>query len=486
MGLSEIGAGYQRLIEYFVPDSVRSDREAANQARMFLISHTMGPILGNSVVLALMFVDPTPSFDILILSLSVTGFWVFPFLLRRGVDYDKLVITSVMNLNFCIFWSCYFNGGVLSPTLPWVLIIPILSFFYIGGITHLQGKLMAIFAASFALFLGAYYGFNPAPNDVPEVAMVSLGVVSTTAALCYVATMAIYYARIFDAGVELESDVRRRRQAADELRHAILAADEAGLLKAEYLARMSHELRTPLNAVIGYSQILKEEAVDSNNQHMKEDVERIDAAGKYLLRLINVILDLSKIEAGRMQFKVESTDLREIVEDAFAATRPAMLEAGNSVELQLQTSLAAVESDKLRLQQILTAILENPPIHAVGSHVVVTCAQSTTMEGYMISISDNGPGIAPERLKTIFETLTEERDASVSKYGGTGLSLSVMHKLANAIGCQLSAENLPEGGALLTLSVPRRWKPLMASASPPQDSRNADKASCWEGRPRPL
>ena len=256
--LNGLAARYQRLIDYFVPKSMLHDREASNQARMFLISHTMGPVLGNSVPIALYFVDPTPGLNILVLALSITAFWIFPFLLRRGVNYDKLVIASVANLNFCIFWSCYFNDGVLSPTLPWVLIIPILSFFYIGGNTRLQASLMGIFAGSFALFLVLYYSTNPPSNDIPTIALIILGVVSTVAALCYVATMAIYYARIFDAGVELENEVRQRRRATDELRAAVVAADRISLHKAEFLARMSHELRTPLNAVIGYSRLIHE------------------------------------------------------------------------------------------------------------------------------------------------------------------------------------------------------------------------------------
>ena len=131
--IKTIAQKYQALIDHFVPHYMKADRDAWNQARMFLISHTMGPIIGNSVPLAFYIFDPTPHFDILILSLSITAFWIFPFLLRAGVRYDLLVITSVMNLNFAIFWSCYWNGAVSSPTLPWVLTIPIISFFYIGG-----------------------------------------------------------------------------------------------------------------------------------------------------------------------------------------------------------------------------------------------------------------------------------------------------------------------------------------------------------------
>ena len=252
------------------------------------------------------------------MSLSITAFWIFPFLLRAGVRYDLLVISSVINLNFAILWSCYYNGGITSPTLAWLLIIPILSLFYIGGERRLQVHLLSLFALSFVIFLGAYGFFDPPLNDIPDIAMQALGLVSTSAALAYVATMAIYYARIFDAGVELESEVQRRREAMHELREAVATADRAGLMKAEFLARMSHELRTPLNAVIGYSQILKEDALEVGGPQMDEDVDRIHDAGQYLLRLINMILDLSKIEAGRMQFDVKAHSLPELIQTAIA------------------------------------------------------------------------------------------------------------------------------------------------------------------------
>lgn len=463
-------ARYQRLIDHFVPDAIRGDREASNQARMFLISHTMGPILGNSIPALLLLIDPTPGLDIAVVVLSVTAFWVFPFLLRRGVDYNTLVITSVLNLNFCIFWTCYFNGGVLSPTMPWVLLIPILSFFYIGGNSRLQGKLMSVFVGAFAAFLVLYYATTPPTNDIPQDALIALGVVSIIAALCYIGTMAIYYARIFDAGLELENEVRRRRQATDKLRAAIVAADEAGLHKAEFLARMSHELRTPLNAVIGYSQILKEDALESEDLQMRDDVERIHDAGQYLMRLINIVLDLSKIEAGRMQFTVDTHQLTDILHEATSQVRQAMREAGNTLELFIETRECEVATDNQRLLQILGAILDNVPVHAPRAHVELRCrAASIDQPGdaYEISVRDNGDGIPPERLATLFESLVDQRDAAASKYGGTGLNLTVVHKLAHAIGCDLSVDSAVGKGTCFTILVPRAWTPqVMVRAIP--------------------
>ena len=474
--LNGLAARYQRLIDYFVPKSMLHDREASNQARMFLISHTMGPVLGNSVPIALYFVDPTPGLNILVLALSITAFWIFPFLLRRGVNYDKLVIASVANLNFCIFWSCYFNDGVLSPTLPWVLIIPILSFFYIGGNTRLQASLMGIFAGSFALFLLLYYSTNPPSNDIPTIALIILGVVSTVAALCYVATMAIYYARIFDAGVELENEVRQRRRATDELRAAVVAADRISLHKAEFLARMSHELRTPLNAVIGYSRLIHEEATEIADTRMRQDVDRIHDAAQYLMRLINIILDLSKIEAGLMQFTVEKTNIAEIVNEAADRVRDDMRENGNTMELSVESEDRSIETDKQRLLQVLSAILDNIPVHAPGAHaeIRVEAVDHDGSSGFQLRIKDNGGGIHPDRLATIFEALADQRDASASRYGGTGLNLTIINKLARSMGCTISVESEIGRGTRFTIFLPRSWSPMaVAPVLPPQAAEAA-------------
>ncbi len=458
--LDVLAKQYLKVADFFIPKEISADREAVNRARMFLISHTIGPILGNSVPLALYLLDPTPGIDIFWLAVSITGFWIWPFLLRAGFSFDKLVITSVINLNFAIFWSCYFNGGVSSPTLPWVLIIPILSFFYIGGEQRLQTTLLSIFGASFLIYTAAYFYFAPPMNDIPEYAMMSLGIVSTAATLAYVATMALYYSRIFDAGVELENEVRRRRVVAQELKNAVVVADRNGQMKAEFLARMSHELRTPLNAVIGYSLILKEGAEEANDGQMRKDVEKIHDAGQYLLRLINMILDLSKIEAGKMQFNVNKKLLTDIIHSATEGVRHQIESNGVQLAVTIAPEVEETETDSERLAQILNAILHNACEHTRKGAINVCCQlNSSGLEDavYSISISDTGSGIPPDTLNTLFQTLTDSRDASASKYGGTGLNLTVTNKLAVAMGCTIDVESTVGKGSNFTVHVPRAW-----------------------------
>jgi signal transduction histidine kinase len=457
-GVGRAAAQYMRLIEYFIPEKMKADREAANQARMFLISHSMGPILGNAVPLAVLLFNPTIRLDAVVLAVSITMFWVFPFLLKWGANYETLVLTSVVNLNFCILWSCYFYGGVSSPTLPWLLIIPILSLFYVGGHQRLQPHLLAISACAFALFLVLYNKFPPPPIDMPAFAVHGLGIVSTTAALCYVATMAIYYARIFDAGIELETEVRRRRATMDELRKAVALADRAGSAKAEFLARMSHELRTPLNAVIGYSQILREDAIESGDQLMKEDLDRIHDAGQYLLRLVNMILDLSKLEAGRMRFDVRPQPIADLVQAAVAAKRPIIEARGNSIDTAFDPNLVEVEVDAGRLKQILEAVIENAAQHTADNKITVTVKAGEVGDDRMFSItvSDHGAGIDPAVLPTLFETFTATRDASNGRYGGTGINLTVVHRLCHAMGGTIDVESTLGEGSSFRIILPAR------------------------------
>lgn len=452
--LGRAAARYMQFLEYFIPEDIKKDREAGNQARMFLISHSMGPILGNAVPITVLLFNPTLRLDAIVLFLAITAFWIFPFLLKRGFNYERLVLVSVVNLNFCILWSCYFYGGVASPTLPWLLTIPILSLFYIGGQRKLQPHLLAIAACSFVLFLVVYNVVPPPAINMPTFAVYALGVVSTTAALCYVATMAIYYARIFDAGLALEEEVRKRRETTDELRREVANADRAGSAKSEFLARMSHELRSPLNAIIGYSQIVREDAHDSGDAALLEDIDRISGAGQYLLRLVDMILDLSKLEAGRMRFNVQPHSLGRLVEQAMSRKRELIEAGGNAVALDFAPGMPNVSVDASRFCQMLDAIIENAAEHTRGGTITIRSFLSAADQTFSVTVSDTGDGIDKDTLAALFETFTTRREAGAGRFGGTGLNMSVVYRLCRAMGGNLSVQSEPGRGSSFTITMP--------------------------------
>src|SRR5882724_6337119 len=206
--LSRMIVALDRLVNYFIPPQIAVDRDGRNRAHVFLVSHILGPFIGNVVPISIFVLDPSPGYDVAVLAISITSFWIFPFVLRAGAPYNPLALVSIENLIFCILWSCYFYGGVTSPTLAWVLVIPLLAFFYLGSSTRLRLIFQAMFVVNVAIFgLFYFFGFH-VNNSLPVAAMQGLGLVSTTAAAIYVAMMALYYAKIQASHSEIESEMR--------------------------------------------------------------------------------------------------------------------------------------------------------------------------------------------------------------------------------------------------------------------------------------
>ena len=323
-----------RFVDWFIPLELARNAETRKQARMFLISHILGPFIGNVVPAALYVLDPAPGFDVAILAFSITAFWLFPFTLKATGRYTLLALLSIQNLIFCILWSCFFYGGVSSPTLPWVLTIPLLACFYLGSSPALRRTVPILFAANLAAYFGLQVLGLSATTAMPAAALQGLGIVSTSAAALYVAMMASYYAKVLASGVELEAAARRHLATAVELRRAAAEAERADAAKAEFLAKMSHELRTPLNAVIGYSQILLEDAEAERDAATVDDLNKIHGAGQHLLKIVNAVLDLSKIEAGKMDLFVETVDFAALVRSAAERCRKRAADNGTGLRLE--------------------------------------------------------------------------------------------------------------------------------------------------------
>jgi signal transduction histidine kinase len=464
-----------RLIDWFIPADLAGDREMRKQARMFLISHLLGPFIGSAVPAALYVLDPTPGYEVAVLAASIAAFWVFPFVLRATGRYNLLVLLSVQNLNFCILWSCYFYGGVSSPTLPWVLTIPLLSFFYVGASPFLRLAVLALFAADFAAFGLLSLFAHPVWNDMPAPSLQGIGIVSTAAASLYVTMMAFYYAKILASGVELESEVRGHLATAAELRGAAAEAERAGAAKAEFLAKMSHELRTPLNAVIGYSELLLEDAVEEGDEASISDLEKIRGAGRHLLRLVNEVLDLSKIEAGKMELFVEPAEIAPLLKDTVESCRAVAEKNGNRLSIEIADDLGTILCDTRKVHQAITHIVENAAKFTENGRIVVAAERRPTASGgdIVVTVQDTGIGIAPSVIPTLFEKFSVAEDSSASKYGGTGLGLALSQKLCRLMGGEVSAHSELGVGSCFTIRIPTF--PVTSGATSPAEAQ-ADPA----------
>jgi signal transduction histidine kinase len=476
------------FVDWFIPANLVNDIDMRKQARIFLYSHLFGPFLGNTVPFALYCFDPKPGLQIAVLAAAITGFWIFPFLLRAFGHYYLLATISVENLIFCILWSCYFYGGVTSPTLPWVLTIPLLALFYVGSSPRMRLVVLALFAVNLAGFLYLYTVVGHPVSSMPVGAMQSLGMVSTVATSLYVAMMALFYANALAAQVELGVEMREHMAKATELRIAVKEAERAGAAKSDFLAKFSHELRTPLNAVIGYSEMLLEDMNPASQAEAIADVRKIHAAGHFLLKLVNEILDLSKIEAGKMEVNLEPVDLQALVERVGERHRPLARENGLDLMVSCDLRLGTTKTDPAKLEGALGQLIDNAIKFTREGRITLTAARAAGQNGEeaVISVRDTGIGIAPERFGAIFEQFDLSADTSASKYGGTGLGLALSKKVSMLLGGDLSFESKLNAGSCFSINIPLVAVDASAGAENQDVAEALSEAEAFHRRLRPL
>ena len=255
---------------------------------------------------------------------------------------------------------------------------------------------------------------------------------------------------------ELEEEVFQRKQAQEELLNAKHAAEEANRAKSTFLANMSHELRTPLNAIIGYSEMLEEETRDTGKVENVHDLKKIQTAGKHLLALINDVLDLSKIEAGKMGLHLETFDVPQVIEEMVTTLQPAVAKNANSIHVHLAENVSVMRADITKVRQILFNLLSNACKFTDHGTISVDVDQIKVEERVWIQfrVSDTGIGISAKQKENLFHEFAQA-DASIArKYGGTGLGLAITHRFVQLMKGQINVESEPGQGAIFTVQLP--------------------------------
>ncbi len=254
------------------------------------------------------------------------------------------------------------------------------------------------------------------------------------------------------------NDLRARHIESTRLLQS--ARDEAvaaNTAKSSFLAMMSHELRTPLNAVIGYSEMLLEElAEEGASASTLEDLERIRSAGRHLLELINSVLDLSKIEAGKIELDMGEVSVPQLVDHATSTVQPLIAAGGNQLVVEMPADIGLIHSDATRLRQVLLNLLSNAAKFTQQGTITLAVHRETVGEHgeqMVFDIRDTGIGMTPEQVDKLFQAFVQADSTTTRKYGGTGLGLVISRRLCNLMGGDVTVTSAPGTGSCFTARV---------------------------------
>ena len=241
-----------------------------------------------------------------------------------------------------------------------------------------------------------------------------------------------------------------------EMLRARREAEDANTAKSQFLASMSHELRTPLNAIIGYSEMLQEDAQAKGQDAFVPDLEKIHAAGHHLLTLINDVLDLSKIEAGKMELYLETFDVRTVIDEVAMTVTPLITRNGNQLDLRCSDDLGSMRSDVTRVRQVLLNLLSNASKFTEQGTITLAARRETDPDGDAIvfEVHDTGIGVTEEEMARLFQAFSQADASTTSRFGGTGLGLAISRMFCHMMGGDVAVESEVGKGSTFTVRLP--------------------------------
>jgi signal transduction histidine kinase/CheY-like chemotaxis protein len=416
--------------------------------------------------------------------------WLSPVLLRRSRS-----VWLVGNYIAGLFWFAitaivWFAGGARSPVMITLIAVAMLAWL----LTQSRWRVawLALTSCSILGFLLIEKLGISNPNTIPPDVVIYLQPVILLAVIAISLSVVWFFellkkdamAVLAESNLAIKKNQKELVRLTHDLSTARDEAVRASRTKSSFLANMSHELRTPLNAIIGYSELLLEDAEDSGDEESAEDLGKIHSAGEHLLALISDILDLSKIEAGRIEIHPEEFTLSSFLSDVSVTVDPLAAKKNNAFELVFDESLGGMFSDQTRVRQILLNLLSNACkfTHEGTVSLTVEAFAYEERDWLRFAVKDTGIGMTPKQLDKIFDAFTQADHLTSRTYGGTGLGLAISRKLAQMLGGEIHAASEEGEGSTFTLEIPRR----VATDNDPLSERKhkpSDLSAFIEDRP---
>ena len=401
------------------------------------------------------------------------SFWLWTAIVFTGIVWPQLAYlaarispdTKAAELRNLLFDSfiigCWTAAMSFSPLPSMTMVTAI-----VAACLSIGGVRFAIFAAGAVcagvVFVGAFTGYQVDTEvSLPTTILSVLGTFSFTSIFGYHSH--VQTRRVLAAKKELAAQNKRIQEQYTVIERALQSAleaneavREASRAKSIFLANMSHELRTPLNAILGYSEMLSEDAADSGHADLVPDLQKIQTAGRHLLGLINGVLDLSKIEAGKMRLYLETFDVAQLVGDAVVTAGPPIEKNGNRFEVRCPPDIGSIREDATKVRQVLLNLLSNAAKFTENGLVTLEVRRELGVAGnwVFLTVRDTGIGMTPEQTGRLFQAFEQADAGTMKKYGGTGLGLAITQKLCKLMGGDIGVESAPGKGTAFTVRLP--------------------------------